>query len=168
MDRRCHLRALEYFDVEFLYELENEETMWEVSQTQIPYSKYFISKYLENINRDVYDVCQLRLVVMWEGTPVGLVDMYDYSPKNKRACVGIAILPKYRGIGIGTIALRMFIQYLFKYIDLRQIYAEVLVDNLNSIRLFESVDFKSIGIKKDWFYSNGTYKDAVFYQLIRK
>ena len=37
--QNIHLRALEPEDLDFLYEIENNESIWEVSNTQTPYSK---------------------------------------------------------------------------------------------------------------------------------
>ena len=42
-----YLRALEPEDLEFIYRIENDENIWEVSNTQTPYSKFLIRQYLE-------------------------------------------------------------------------------------------------------------------------
>ena len=41
-----YLRALEPEDLEFIYAIENNESVWEVSNTQTPYSRVLISQYL--------------------------------------------------------------------------------------------------------------------------
>ena len=38
-----YLRALEPEDLEFIYRVENDERVWEVSATQTPYSKFLIN-----------------------------------------------------------------------------------------------------------------------------
>jgi diamine N-acetyltransferase len=43
--KKISLRALEPEDLEFLYALENNETDWEVSNTQAPFSKYLLKQY---------------------------------------------------------------------------------------------------------------------------
>ena len=40
------LRALEPEDLELIYQIENDQDNWEVSQTQTPFSKYVIRQYL--------------------------------------------------------------------------------------------------------------------------
>jgi diamine N-acetyltransferase len=35
-----YLRALEPEDLDFIYQIENDESVWEVSNTQTPYSKF--------------------------------------------------------------------------------------------------------------------------------
>ena len=87
------LRALELSDLDFLYKLENDESLWEVSNTTTPYSKYILKLYLENSHRDIYDVKQLRLVICKndDETAVGFIDLFDFDPKHSRVGVGIVI-----------------------------------------------------------------------------
>jgi diamine N-acetyltransferase len=35
------LRALEPEDLDFIYQIENDETVWEISHTKTPYSRVF-------------------------------------------------------------------------------------------------------------------------------
>ena len=46
--KNSNLRALEPEDLDFLFSSENDESFWEISGTQIPYSKYILQKYIEN------------------------------------------------------------------------------------------------------------------------
>ena len=43
--KNIYLRALESEDLEFLYQLENNESVWEVSNTTAPYSKFILKQY---------------------------------------------------------------------------------------------------------------------------
>ena len=36
------------------------------------------------------------------------------------------------------------------------------------VSLFEKHQFKVIGTKKDWIFSNNTFKDEILYQLIHE
>ena len=91
--KHIFLRALELSDLDFLYNLENEESLWEVSNTTTPYSKYILKQYLENSHRDIYDVKQLRLVICKndDEAAVGFIDLFDFEPKHSRVGVGIVI-----------------------------------------------------------------------------
>ena len=88
-----YLRALEPEDLEFIYKIENNESVWEVSNTQTPYSRFLIRQYLENAHQDIYEAKQLRLAICLNDTfeAVGLIDLFDFDPKNNRAGVGIVI-----------------------------------------------------------------------------
>ncbi len=57
----CYLRALEPEDLDFIYQIENDESLWEVSHTQTPYSKFLIKQYLE-INIELLNTeCLIRI-----------------------------------------------------------------------------------------------------------
>ena len=87
-----HLRALEPEDLEVLYALENDPDIWEVSGTLTPYSKKVLRDYLERSHQDIYEMKQLRLAICTDpGSPIGLIDLYDFDPKHLRAGLGIGI-----------------------------------------------------------------------------
>ncbi len=163
-----YLRALEPEDLELIYAIENDESVWEVSQTQTPYSRFLIKQYLENCHKDIYEIKQLRLVIMSKfNKPVGFVDLFDFDPKNDRVGVGVLVLDYARGKKYGKEALQLLINYVFKNLYVHQIYANVLEDNLVSISLFESLGFLKKGVKKDWILEGNQYKDEYLFQLIK-
>src|SRR6476646_7881447 len=127
-----YLRALEPEDLEFLHSVENDENIWEVSNTQTPYSKFLIKRYLENAQQDIYEAKQLRLAICRnkEFRAVGLIDLFDFDPRNRRAGIGIMIKDKdQRGKGVGSEALALLIKYSFHQLNLHQIYANIDTGN---------------------------------------
>ncbi len=163
-----YLRALEPEDLDFLYRLENNMEVWEISGTLAPYSKSVLKLYLENAHRDIYDVKQLRLVICdKQDDAIGLIDLFDFDPKNKRAGLGIVIVDEvHRNKGVGSEAISLLTDYAFNVLNLRQIYANILEDNESSIHLFKKLDFKEIGVKKDWIFTNRGYKNEVLFQKL--
>ena len=166
-DHIC-LSALEPDDLNFLYELENNTAIWEISGTTTPYSKHVLKQYLDNSHRDIYDVKQLRLCICKAEMVLGLIDLFDFDPKNKRAGVGIVILEeKERNQGIGTEAIKLLTDYVFTTLGLRQLFANVMEDNSASLYLFKKMGFEEVGLKKDWIFSNGEFKNEVLLQKIK-
>ncbi|MGY5850464.1 GNAT family N-acetyltransferase [Salegentibacter sp. F14] len=167
---KIYLRALEPEDLDFVHKVENNEDFWVVSATQSPYSRYMIKKYLENAHRDIYEVKQLRLVICnYDHKAVGLIDLFDLEPKDKRAAIGILIAnPEDRKKGYGAESIALICDYSFKHLALHQVYANVTTDNQASVKLFESLGFTRVGVKKDWIFVNNQYKDEALYQLINK
>jgi diamine N-acetyltransferase len=90
---KISLRALEPEDLEFVYAIENDENIWEVSNTQTPYSKFLIRQYLENAHQDIYEAKQLRLAICknQDDKAIGLIDLFEFDAKNHRAGIGIVI-----------------------------------------------------------------------------
>lgn len=165
------LRALEPEDLDFIYEVENDELVWKVSNTQTPYSRFLIRQYLENAHQDIFEAKQLRLVICQKRDfqAVGLIDLFEFDPRNNRAGIGILIRKQeHRNNGIGTEALGLLIQYAFKQLNLHQLYANIDTENVVSSTLFTNFGFQKIGIKKQWNLVNGIYKDEALFQLINQ
>ncbi|MDA0176902.1 Acetyltransferase [Mesoflavibacter sp. HG96] len=163
-----YLRALEPEDLEFIYQIENDESIWEISNTITPYSKYLIKQYLENAHKDIYEVKQLRLVICNNlDKTIGLIDLFDFDIKNKRAGIGILVKSETeRQKGYGKEALKLLVNYSFKHLNLHQLYCNISEDNTASLTLFKNQGFKEIGLKKDWNLTNGSYKNEYLFQLI--
>lgn len=164
------LRALEPQDLEFLYNTENNESFWEVSHTQTPFSKFLLKQYLENAHLDIYQTKQLRLIIEENSSKkqIGMIDLFDFNPQHKRAGVGILITQKFQQKGYAAEALKLLIQYSFSTLNLHQLYANITEDNKKSLALFRKHNFKEVGLKKDWIFSNGKFKNELLFQLINE
>lgn len=162
-----YLRALELEDIDFLATIENDEKYWHLSHTQTPFSKFVLKKYLENAHQDIYEAKQLRLVIStYQNEAAGLIDLFDFDFKNARAGVGIIILEEFRRNGYAFQALQLLCTYAFAHLQLHQVYASVNANNLESLALFNQLDFKEVGIKKDWNFYMGSFQDEYLLQKI--
>ncbi|MGL5111656.1 MAG: GNAT family N-acetyltransferase [Flavobacterium sp.] len=164
-----YLRALEPSDLEFIYAMENDQNIWEVSNTQTPYSRFLIKQYLQNAHQDIFEAKQLRLAICQnqDFPAIGLIDLFEFDPKNSRAGVGIVIQAgNNRCQGLGSEALELLIRYAFYDLNLHQLYANIGIENSASVALFTKFGFEKIGVKKDWVLVNGIFKDEAIFQLI--
>jgi len=162
------LRALEPEDLQFLFDTENNESFWEVSHTQVPFSKFLLKQYLENAHQDIYEAKQLRLIIQenQHNVTVGMIDLFDFNPQHQRAGIGILIHQKYQKSGFASEAIELLTNYCFTQLNLHQLYANITSDNSKSIALFEKHNFKKIGVKKEWIYTSGKFKDEILFQRI--
>ena len=166
--KHVYLRALEPEDLDFIFTIENDESLWELSNTQTPYSRFLIKQYLENAHKDIFEAKQLRLVITnYENESLGLIDLFDFDFKNKRAGIGILIKDVVnRNRHYGKEALQLLISYSFSHLSLHQLYCNISEENVASIRLFTKCGFKKVGLKNDWNFINGFYKNEYLFQLI--
>ena len=75
-----NLRPLILEDLAFLYTIENDESLWELSQVQTPFSKDVLQTYLETAHNDIKLLKQLRLVITSKtNEPIGFIDLFDLS-----------------------------------------------------------------------------------------
>ena len=166
---KIRLRALEPEDLELLYEWENNDSYWVISNTVAPFSKYTLKRYMENSHKSIYETGQLRLMIdiFDEKKTIGTIDIFDFDPFHKRAGIGILIADEaHRRKGYASMALRCLIDYCFKTLQLHQLYCSILDNNCESIDLFKKLGFTQAGIKKEWIKVTEGYLDESMFQLI--
>lgn len=168
MNAELTLRAPEPTDLEMLYQLENLPEVWDVSWPDAPVSRQMLADYLIGYSADIGRDRQLRLIAQVGSETVGVVDLYDYSATNSRAMVGIAVLPKWRGKGIGLAMLNQAADYCRLRLSLHQLCAYVARDNEPSLRLFAAAGYKTSGCLRSWIKRANAYEDAVILQLLFK
>ena len=136
------LRSPEPEDLELMYAMENDTTLWSVGSATLPYSRYTLRTYLEQSRQDLFNERQARFVIdLADGEAAGMIDLAEYDPLNSRAEVCIGLLGRHRGKGIATESLQLLCQYAFKKLHIHQLYAYVPCWNSESIALFENNGF---------------------------
>lgn len=163
------LRALEPEDIDILYTWENDTTVWQVSNTIAPFSRYILRQFIENQRYDIYETKQLRLIIesKEKQVPVGAIDLFDLDPYNRRAGVGILIYNKQdKGQGYASSALNAVIRYCFQVLNLNQLYCNIPFDNSPSLSLFKSKGFLTVGIKREWIKTTSDWQDEYMLQLL--
>jgi Acetyltransferases, including N-acetylases of ribosomal proteins len=169
--KEISLRALEPEDLELLYDWENNNDYWIISNTVSPFSKYTLKRYIENSHKNIYESGQMRLMIdhVHDKQTIGTIDIFDFDPYHKRAGIGILIAKEnYRRKGFATMALTCLVDYCFKTLLLHQLYCNILENNRESIDLFKKLGFTEIGKKTDWIRTNEGYLSEVMFQLVKE
>ena len=160
------LRAIEPEDLELLYHIENDDKLWNVGITNVPYSRFLLHDYIANSSGDIYADKQVRLMIVdSDKTCVGMIDLVDFNPQHRRAEIGIVIMSEFRNRGFAKAALLKVIKYSHRVIHLAQIYAIIRNDNKISINLFNSLGFSNKTQLEGWLFDGEKYDDAVLMQF---
>jgi diamine N-acetyltransferase len=165
------LRALEPEDLELLYEWENNQSYWLISNTITPFSRYNLKQYIENSHKNIYETGQHRLMIdhIEDKKTIGTIDIFEFDPFHKRAGIGILIADEnYRKKGFAAMSLICLIKYCFETLKLHQLYCNIISNNIESINLFIKQGFVQNGTKKDWIKTDDGYLDEFMFQLINK
>lgn len=156
------LRKIEPSDLPFLYQWENDATMWSDSDTHNPLSRYDLRQYIESSSGDIYRDGQLRLIIDDEGITLGCIDLFDFDARNRKAAIGMYIAPNMRGKGFGKKSVELLLDYVFDFLKLRMVYAIIGVKNYSCSRIYESLGFVPSSILKAWTLED----DAILWQKL--
>ena len=138
------LRTLKDTDLDFLFSLENDKSLWAVSGTTEPFSLVQLANYISHAKQDIAIAEQFRFVIDWQGKAIGCIDLYEYNFKKQNAGVGIVILKEYRRKGFAKQSLTLLIKYAWEELHLKQLHTGIFSDNKASLALFQSVGFEMV------------------------
>ena len=167
------LRKLEPSDLPFLYQWENDASVWADGSNHNPLSQQDLRDYIESTTGDIYKDGQLRLIIHsssesvcqqsglsgeaglssvspQDGLTLGCVDLFDFDPRNRRAAIGMYIAPQYRGQGIGREAVRLLEEYAFGFLHLRIIYAIISTSNTACSELYRQAGYTPSSVLPSW------------------
>jgi len=169
-NRTIVLRAPEPEDLDIMYLWENNTSIWRISGTLIPFSRFVLKQYLENAGKDIFETKQLRLIIQLKANslPLGAIDLFDFDPHHHRAGIGILIAdPSNRRKGYAREALETLMDYCFNVLQLHQLYCNIAAGNQASIKLFTAAGFIAIGEKKQWLFNGKEFESEWLFQCIK-
>ncbi len=149
-----------------MYEAENDEAAWEYSDYLAPLSKELLTHYALTYDADPFRSGQLRLIIEYDSSPVGILDLFDISPRHLRADIGIYLLPQFRGKGWASKALESTKEYCRKRLGLHQLTASVAQSNHTAKFAFEKASFRQTGTRPDWLRTHNGYEDILLLSCI--
>ena len=152
------LRKIEPSDLPFLYQWENDASVWADGSNHNPLSQADLRDYIASTTGDIYKDGQLRLIIetkcpngqineqmvndqMVHSATLGCIDLFDFDPRNRRAALGMYIAPEYRGKGVGKAALEALEAYAFTHLNLRVLYAVIATSNIPCSSLYRSAGY---------------------------
>ena len=93
---------------------------------------------------------------------VGTVGLMHFDWIGRSAILGIFIGDKeYRSNGYGTEAIKLLLEYGFKYLNLHSIKLELLAANERAHKCYLKCGFKDTGRSRDAIFLNGKYYDKL-------
>lgn len=162
------LRAVEPTDADFMYEVDNDTEAWAYSDTIAPLSRQILRNYAIDYDPNPFSSGQIRFIIAFSATgePVGILDLYDISPVNRHACIGIYILEQNRGLGLACEAIRKVGVYARDVLHLHSLFAKVKENNTASVNLFEKSGFSLVATIPEWFASKSGYSSLLVFSNI--
>ena len=136
------LRGLLDLDIDFLYSIENDKSLWKFGSENTYLDRSSLENYIGNAQQDIVKSKQFRFVIQHQETPIGFIDLFDYSESS--AGIGVIIIDKYRNRGFGRESLSLLVNYSRDVLKLNELFCNIQEDNKRSISFFSSFGFNKI------------------------
>ncbi|MDE6548793.1 MAG: GNAT family N-acetyltransferase [Muribaculaceae bacterium] len=166
MDLEIKLRAIEPDDADMMYEAECDKAAWAYSDYLAPLSHELLQHYALTYDADPFRSGQLRLIIEIGKISVGILDLFDISPRHLRADTGIYLLPEFRGKGLAAKALEVAKEYCRERLGIHQLTATIAQINESAKHCYEKAGFKPTGTRIDWLRTPDGYQDVILYSCL--
>jgi len=83
----------------------------------------------------------------------------------------IAIIIGEKAFRVGSNALEAYyliVKHAFLNLNLHKVIAITMSENELSLKYCKRIGFETIGVDRESFYKNGTYKDSIYLELLRR
>lgn len=109
-------------------------------------------------------------VVLADGTVIGIASWEANNrggPPGGCYEIGLALLPDYRGRGLGTAAQRLLVEHLFKFTLANRLEAQTDAENIAEQKALERIGFRQEGLLRGVRFRQGAWQDMIIYGLLR-
>ena len=121
-------------------------------------------KYFENPKESD---CAFFIVQLEDNKLIGTIGLHNIDHINRRATFGIFIGDKsVRNKGYGTEAIRLILEYGFKYLNLNNINLDVMEFNERAMACYKKCGFKEYGRRRKAEFLCGKYYDRVSMDIL--
>lgn len=142
------IREIDHEDLNFMLTIENDKSNWKYGINKSELSLEDALDYIKQSKLMILNNDNQRFVIEYNNTKAGLIDLYDYQFQNSFAKVGIIVLKKFRGKGVGDKSLKLLLEFCKNYLNINYLESEIEKSNQSSINLFVNNNFKNISGNK--------------------
>jgi RimJ/RimL family protein N-acetyltransferase len=157
------LRRYRKSDVPVVLELVNDAEIRECLMPGIalPYSLEEEDKWFETHAKEPKVKFSFAIERKSDNAYLGGCGWNDIDWKNRRAVVGIFLAREYCGQGLGTSAMSVLVDFLFKEMNINKVALHVYSFNKRAIRSYEKLGFKTEGVRRAELFRKGEFHDIV-------
>ena len=122
--------------------------------------------YLENIAKDSKNR-NFDIITLNDNKLIGTVSLENINFIERSAILGIFIGDKdFRNNGYGTEAIKLLLEYGFKYLNLHSIRLDLLAVNERAHRCYLKCGFRDTGCSREEIFLNGKYYDKLHMDIL--
>ncbi len=122
--------------------------------------------YLENIAKDSKNR-NFDIITLNDNKLIGTVSLENINFIERSAILGIFIGDKdFRNNGYGTEAIKLLLEYGFKYLNLHSIRLDLLAVNERAHKCYLRCGFRDTGCSREEIFLNGKYYDKLHMDIL--
>lgn len=158
----CSVRKIEKKDIETIFEWRNS-----IRVRQFMFNDRLITwnEHGEWFNKVIQSEKDVYLIFENKKIPTGLVCFTDIDFNNDISDWGFYIGIENPPQGIGMYMGFLGLEFAFKQLDIRKVYARVMSFNKKSIRFHMKLGFEEEGLFREHLLRNGKYEDIIIFSL---
>jgi diamine N-acetyltransferase len=142
------IRKAELTDWRWIYQWENFESLWEVTEHPGPFTSDEIIQFLTQQN-DLKKHKQERWLIQLYQEPIGMIDLFEWKKKQQSIGIGIAIPDmQFRRRGYAKESLQKAIAILQDDWNIKTVHCNIQDNNQGSLSLFVNLGFQIIRQKR--------------------
>ena len=123
-------------------------------------------QWLENCAKDL-ESRNFNIIELETNKLIGTVGLDGFNWVSRSAVLGIFIGDEeYRSNGYGTEAIKMLLEYGFKYLNLHSIRLDLLEVNERAHKCYLKCGFKDAGRAREQIFLNGKYYDKLHMDIL--
>ena len=162
------LRAIEISDKEILLDIINDsETENSLGGWSFPVSAYSQEEWIRK-QQPNSEVLRCMIVDKNEKHAVGTAILSEIDYKNGNAEIHIKLTGEVRRKGYGADTIYTLVNYAFKELRLKCIFAHINEYNTASQKLFTKCNFEQEGVLRKRIFKKGNYHDVIVYSIINE
>lgn len=163
---RLYLRPLDAEDLERCMRWINNPEILRFLGRRFPMGREQEKEWIGNQYKDEREI-NLAIVLDADDRHIGNCGLFDIDYVDRCGEFGILIgEPDVWQQGYGTEAARRLVEYGFRQLGLHRIELEVYAFNARARRSYEKVGFRVEGTKRESYYWNGQFHDALTMSIL--
>lgn len=123
-------------------------------------------KYLKTLSQDIHKANSIDLGIWNENKIIGIIHLTNIDRINKIGVLGYSIDENYQSRGIITECSKVFLDFVFKELQLHRIEIKTAKDNLKSKAVAQRLGFKSEGILRQAYFINDEFVDCELFSKL--
>ncbi|MBI5065892.1 GNAT family N-acetyltransferase [Candidatus Woesearchaeota archaeon] len=170
---RIILRTLKNSDAHSIYENAKDKIVGKYTSLPRPYRLKHAVELIKNLHRSPqktkkektsYD---LGIELKETNKIIGMVALFKIDKTSKNAELGFWLGKKHWNKGITSEAVKLILDFGFKKLKFKKIYAKVMHPNIASIKVLEKFHFKKEGTFRKHIFKNGKWLDDLMFGLLK-